>query len=97
MKKVTITISYDEEKLSALKLYLGQKNGNTEDELTKALDTLYSKTVPAGVREFIDLRSGAAPASTAPKKKPKPSPSSAVGAAPFTDRKDTGDENRMQG
>lgn len=58
MKKTTITITYDEEKLSALKLYLEQKNSNTEDELTKAIETLYTKSVPSGVREFIDLRSG---------------------------------------
>lgn len=58
MKKTTITISYDEERLNALKLYLGQKETTAEDELVKALDTLYSKTVPAGVREFIELRSG---------------------------------------
>lgn len=29
-----------------------------EDELTKSLDTLYAKNVPAGVREFLNLRSG---------------------------------------
>lgn len=96
MKKVTITVSYDEEKLSALKLYLGQKDSNTEDELTKALDTLYTKTVPAGVREFIDLRSSAAPASTAPKKKPKPSPLAAVGAVSTANVKDAGGESRIQ-
>ena len=58
MKKATITLSYDEEKLSALKLYLGQRETQVEDELTKALDALYAKNVPAGVREFIELRSG---------------------------------------
>ena len=58
MKKVNITVAFDEEKLSALKMYLGQKNMTVEKELTKALDVLYGKTVPAGVREFIALRSG---------------------------------------
>ena len=58
MKKATITLSYDEEKLSVLKLYLGQRETQVEDELTKALDALYAKNVPAGVREFIELRSG---------------------------------------
>ena len=60
MKKTTITLSYDEEKLNALKLYLEQKNAQVEDELTSALDTLYQKNVPSGVREFIDMRSGTA-------------------------------------
>lgn len=71
MKKATITISYDEEKLGALKIYLEQKGSRVEDELTKELDTLYSKNVPANVREFIELRTGCAkPAEK--KKKPKP-------------------------
>ena len=57
MKKITIAIAFDEEKLTALKMYLGQKNMTVEKELEKALDALYGKTVPAGVREFIALRS----------------------------------------
>ena len=82
MKKTTITISFDEEKFSALKMYLAQKNMQAESELEKALETLYVKTVPAVVREFIDMKSGVEPAS-APKspRRPKPSPSSAVGVA----------------
>lgn len=73
MKKVSISISYDEDRLSALKLYLGNKKLNIEDELAKALDTLYSKTVPAGVREFIELKNGNAPEPAPPKAyKPKP-------------------------
>lgn len=76
MKTATITISYDEEKLNALKLYLDQKGAKTEDELAKALDALYTKTVPAGVREFIDMRSGVTPkAPTQKTKKPKTNPS----------------------
>ena len=87
MKTATITISYDEEKMNALKMYLEQKGVKTEDELAKALDTLYTKTVPAGAREFIDMRSGVAP--KAPVQKPKrikPSVSSAVGEPPKEDK-----------
>ena len=62
MKKTTINISYDEEKLSALKLYLEQREMNIEDDLVKSLDTLYTKNVPSNVREFIELRSGVTPA-----------------------------------
>ena len=57
MKKINIAIAFDEVKLTALKMYLGQKNMTVEKELEKALDALYGKTVPAGVREFIALRS----------------------------------------
>ena len=71
MKKVTISISYDEEKLSALKLYLEQKGTQVEDELTNALEVMYSKNVPSGVRDFINMRSWAEPAPPKPKK-PRP-------------------------
>ena len=57
MRKTTINISYDEEKLNALKMYLRQKNSSLDDELVKTLDTLYGKTVPAGVRDFISMKS----------------------------------------
>lgn len=75
-----ITISYDDEKLSALRLYLGQKEGKVEDELLEALEALYQKTVPANVRSYLDMKSGL-PAAEPVKKKKKVS-SSAVGAAP---------------
>lgn len=58
MKKTTIHISFDEEKTAALKLYLEQKGMKMEDELAKSVEALYMKTVPAGVRDFIELRSG---------------------------------------
>ena len=73
MKKTTFNISFDEDKASALVLYLSQKGTSAEAELEKALDTIYSKTVPAGVRDFIVMRSGIFSSSAVPKpKKPKP-------------------------
>lgn len=80
MKKTTVTITFDEEKLSALKIYLEQKNQTTEEELEAALAAIYNKTVPAGVREYLDLRSGTTPPAVKPKRA-KPLPSSAVGAS----------------
>ena len=72
MKKTTFNISFDEDKASALVLYLSQKGTTAEAELEKALDTLYSKTVPAGVRDFIDMKSGTVSSSAVPKeRKPK--------------------------
>ena len=73
MKKTTFNISFDEDKASALVLYLSQKGTSAEAELERALDVLYGKTVPAGVRKFIDMRSGTVSLSAVPKpKKPKP-------------------------
>lgn len=57
MKKVSVNIMYDSEKLSAIKLYMSQRDMDIKDELEKSVDALYSKYVPANVREFIDMRS----------------------------------------
>lgn len=70
----TITISYDEEKLSALRLYLGQKDSKVEDEMLQALDALYQKSVPANVRSYLDMRAGLPKTEPAKPKKPKPAP-----------------------
>ena len=58
MKKVNITISYDEEKLNTLKVYLQDKQVTVEDELVKNLDTMYQKMVPASVRDYFIKRAG---------------------------------------
>lgn len=88
MKKAVIPVSFDAEKLSAAKLYMAQKDLSFEEEMEKAADALadalYSKHVPAGVREFIELNAGNKTAAVKPKK-PKAVPSSAVGAPGRTD------------
>lgn len=56
MKKITINISYSEEKYNTLKIYLEQKQLNVEDEIIKAIDKLFTKNVPLGVRKFIELK-----------------------------------------
>ena len=42
MKKISVSVSYDEEKLSTLRLYLEQKGMQVEDEQPKSLDKLYA-------------------------------------------------------
>lgn len=70
MKKTSVSIMYDDEKLSTVKLYMSQRDFDFKEELEKSVDTLYSKYVPANVREFIDMKSLQA---KPPKpKKPKP-------------------------
>jgi len=60
MKK-SITVSINSEKLSALEMYLGQKNLNLSDELEKYSEQLYQKDVPSNVREFIELTAAKKP------------------------------------
>lgn len=71
MKKTTVTISYDEEKVKALRMYLEQKGSKLEEELEKIFDTLYTKIVPAGVREYISMASGEEAPQPAPKRRGK--------------------------
>ena len=57
MRKATVTVSYDEEKLDALRKYLEKKGIDFEDEMVKSIDTLYSKNVPSAVKEYLDMKS----------------------------------------
>ncbi len=56
MKKSSISIMYDDEKLSAIKSYMSQRDLDFKEELEKSVDSLYAKYVPANVREFIDMK-----------------------------------------
>ena len=78
MKKANITVTFDVDKLSAAQMYMEQKDLSFEDEMEKAAESLYSKYVPAGVREFIEVSAAAKPA--AKPRKANPSLPSAVGA-----------------
>ena len=69
-EKATVTLSYDEERLTALQLYLAEKKTQVEAELMTSLDALYGKTVPQNVRYYIAMRSGETP--PAPKQNQMP-------------------------
>lgn len=56
MKKTSVSIMYDDEKLNAVKLYMSQRDLDFKEELEKSVDSLYAKYVPANVREFIDMK-----------------------------------------
>lgn len=70
MKQVNLTISFDEEKLSALKRYMSKRDLELEREMTDSLVKLYEKYVPAHVREYIDETDTSAP--TRFRRSPKP-------------------------
>ncbi|MCM1529719.1 MAG: DUF6103 family protein [Alistipes sp.] len=60
MKK-SVTVSVEAEKLTALEMYLGQKNMKLIEELEKFSEQLYQKYVPSNVREFIELTAAKKP------------------------------------
>lgn len=70
MKKTSVSIMYEDEKLNAVKIYMEQRDLDFKEELEKSVDTLYAKYVPANVREFIDMKGSQV--KTPKPKKPKP-------------------------
>lgn len=54
MKKATITIAFDDEKLAALEFSLQKENTTVQDCLDKALAQLYEKSVPESLREYVE-------------------------------------------
>lgn len=56
MKKAAISISMDEEKLSAVRLYMQKKDADIDEAMAEQLERLYEKFVPANVRDFISER-----------------------------------------
>ena len=61
MKK-SVTVNVNEEKLSAIEMYLEQKSTTLAAELDKYIEQLYSKVVPQNVSNFIDMKSMKKPA-----------------------------------
>ena len=59
MKQAVVTIKYDEEKLNAVKQYMGKKDADFDAELKEVLGKMYEKYVPQAVREYIESRGAA--------------------------------------
>lgn len=53
MKKTSVSIMYDDEKLNAIKLYMSQRDLDFKEELEKSVDSLYAKYVPANVESLL--------------------------------------------
>lgn len=70
MKKTSVSIMYEDEKLNAVKMYMEQRDLDFKEELEKSVDSLYAKYVPSNVRKFIDMKS----VLTKPSKPKKPKP-----------------------
>jgi hypothetical protein len=56
MKKETLQVKYDAEKLSALRLYMKKSQADLDGELGKSIDKLYEKHVPKDVRELFEMQ-----------------------------------------
>ena len=53
MKQANIQITFEEEKLRALRRYIAKRDSTLETELQKAAQRLYEKVVPTAVQEYI--------------------------------------------
>ncbi len=51
----TISVPIDEGRLSAIEMYLEQKNSTLAAELEKYIEQLYGKIVPQNVRDYIEM------------------------------------------
>ena len=80
MKKATVTIAFDDEKLGALEFSLRKEHSSVQEHLEDALNALYEKTVPEPLREYLDSKAAPAP-------KPKRTAKAAVPKAPICEPK----------
>lgn len=71
MKKDTISVSLEAEKLRAIKKYMEKKEIDVQDELAEQLQKLYEKHVPVNVREYIDEKNEEESRAKTPKKPAK--------------------------
>ena len=65
MKKATVTVSFEQEKLKAVQFYAGKNGTSLELELDTFMEKLYKKYVPSQTREYIE--SMAEPAARSPR------------------------------
>lgn len=79
MDKASIKITFDAEKLGAVKRYMGKKDALLDAEMEDFMQKLYEKYVPPAVRDYIETRNEEAP--PAPQKPSRPRPTSAEAAS----------------
>ena len=57
-KTVTVSVEFDAQKYQALVAFAEQKNIDVSAELTKNLEKIYQRIVPATVKKYLDNISG---------------------------------------
>lgn len=81
MKKVNITLTFDDDKLDALEFSLKKENSSVQSRMEDALRQLYEKTVPEPVREYLDSRAAPAARPRRPARPAKPQPREEIPSA----------------
>lgn len=76
MKKATITIAFDSEKLDALEFSLHKEHSSAQAYLESALNAAYEKAVPEPLREYLDSKAVPAPKPKCTVKSAAPKPQS---------------------
>ena len=84
MKKATVTVSFEQEKLKAVQFYAGKNGTSLELELDMFMEKLYKKYVPSQTREYIESMAE-------PEEQPRPRPARSPRSA-TSDTLDTGKE-----
>ena len=74
VQKINITIPFEDEKLSALEIFLKKENTTVQKRMDEALRQLYESAVPEAVREFLDCKAAAAARDRSRRSAPKPAP-----------------------
>ncbi len=72
MKKIEITLSFEEEKLEALEFSLRKEKSSVQKKMQEELAALYEQSVPEAVREYLDRKF--APARERPRRSRKETP-----------------------
>ena len=80
MKKATVTVTFDDEKLGALEFSLRKEHSSVQARMDDALKQLYEQTVPEAVREYLDSKAVPVP-------KPKRTAKSAAPKMPSNEPK----------
>ena len=85
MKKATVTISFDQEKLKAIQFYAGKSGSSLKSDLDEFMEKLYKRYVPSQTREYIESMAE-------PEEQPRPRPARALRST-TPDTFDTGKED----
>ena len=85
MKKATVTISFDQEKLKAIQFYAGKSGSSLKSDLDEFMEKLYKRYVPSQTREYIESMAE-------PEEQPRPRPARSPRST-TPDTFDTGEED----